>query len=216
MRKLISLLVLFIVFSSTLGSASNSTPPYQVKFRIYGPVVVTLIYDNTTTLINTNTSMPLYGKITIDAQATSLGYSIFINGEKTSNLTLNVYSPMTVNVTAVPTFVNLKINIIGRGSVNLQLSNGTSITISRNTTIRVQNFSFIYVSAPFNQNIIFNNNIQSNFYVILVNQSTSLNVTFTDLSKSNKSDSPTFNFVGIALGLIAISIYLFTRKKSTP
>ena len=204
MRWLLLTLLFFLPF--TLHAYST-----VVTFHLYGPVIVVVNYNNTELFITQNESVALTGHVIIKAQPTALGYVIYINGKRTDMVALNVTEPTIINVTAVPTYVTVKINVIGKGSINLQLSNGTTVTITKNVTFRVQNYSYIYLTTPFSQNVIINN-VRSNFYVTLITNSTTINVTF--LPNKKKDLNTPLNLTGIALGVIALAIYLFTRKKS--
>jgi len=210
---LFSLIIIQALYPNVLTSLGETS--YPVKFLLEGPVIVYLIYNNSDILIDSNTTLILSGKITLKAIPTSLGYVVLIDGEKVSNISLDINAPTTINVTAIPSYVNLSIYIFGKGVVTVQLSNGSSYSISENKTFKVKNYTFVYINAPFNQNVIFNHDIESNFYVVLLNGSTSINVTFLP----NKNISPQFktqlNLTGIALGMIALAFYLFFRRKSS-
>ncbi|QGR19984.1 hypothetical protein D1868_08300 [Stygiolobus azoricus] len=210
---LFSLVIIQALYPYVLTSLGETS--YLVKFLLEGPVIVNIIYNNSNILIDSNTTLTLSGKITLKALPTSLGYVVLIDGRKVSNTSLNINGPTTINITAIPSYVNLSVYVFGKGVVTVQLSNGSSYSISENKTFTVKNYTFVYINAPFNQNVIFNHNIESNFYVVLLNGSTSINVTFLPNKNISPQSKTQLNLTGIALGIIALAFYLFFRRKSS-
>ncbi|MDT7873566.1 MAG: hypothetical protein RRB18_08145 [Sulfolobaceae archaeon] len=210
---LFSLIIISALYPYVLTALSETS--YPVKFLLEGPVIVNVIYNNSDILIDRNTTLTLSGEVTLKALPISLGYVVLIDGRKVSNTSLNINGPTTINVTAITSYVNLSIHIFGKGIVTVQLSNGSSYYISENKTFTVENYSFIYINVPFDQNVVFNHDVESNFYVMLVNGSTSVNVTFLPNKNISSHAKMSLNITGIALGLIALAFYLFFRRKSS-
>ncbi|AGE70170.1 hypothetical protein [Sulfolobus acidocaldarius] len=203
----ITILIPLCIFSIVTESSVHT-----LEILINGPLQVTITQGNNFTVISKTTSLRLQGNITIQASTLQPGYQIFINGIKANTLTLNSSLYDLINVTAVPTYVDLKVIVNNGSNVQIRFDNGSYISIKSSSQFLVRNDSYVYITTPIGSNSIINN-VSTNFYILFVTNDSVVNVTFVKSHELNSSSSPSVDLLGVGLGVMALAIYLIIKRR---
>ncbi|MFP3260984.1 MAG: LPXTG cell wall anchor domain-containing protein [Sulfolobus sp.] len=204
-------IIWLFLFVLTLSSLIVNS--YSVKIFLEGPVALIISQDGSSNVIyvTQNTTLNLQGNISITAYPLLPGYTIQINGKNVTSLNLNVTAPETIRVISHPTYVYLTIMLHGNGYVRVTLENGTTYTLNSTSKLRIQNMSYVLISTPLSRESIINGS-QTNFYILYLDNNTTINVTILSSNRSSFSLTP-ISLTGIGLGLILLAIYIFFRRK---
>ncbi|AAY79616.1 hypothetical protein Saci_0197 [Sulfolobus acidocaldarius DSM 639] len=115
-------------------------------------------------------------------------------------------------MTAVPTYVDLKVIVNNGSNVQIRFDNGSYISIKSSSQFLVRNDSYVYITTPIGSNSIINN-VSTNFYILFVTNDSVVNVTFVKSHELNSSSSPSVDLLGVGLGVMALAIYLIIKRR---
>ncbi|MBB5253850.1 hypothetical protein [Sulfurisphaera ohwakuensis] len=208
MRKLLLSLLIILIFVVLSTTVTNS---YVLKIIIKGPVEVLVITNDSSIFLHNSTLLTFNRSVIISVSPLNPGYYVEINGTRYIEYTRAINSSETLNITAIPEFVKVSLNLNGSGNIRVTFSNGSSIIMNKSTEFYALNNSLLYI---YSSKTMFINNITTNFYILALNNNITLNITFlNDKSSSADNVSNSQGFIGIGLGLIALSFYLFLKKR---
>ncbi|WP_338603965.1 hypothetical protein V6M85_05410 [Sulfolobus tengchongensis] len=144
-------------------------------------------------------------------------YSIFINGNETNkvNLSLENVTYLDLNVTVIPQYAYLRVNVIGRGTVYMELYNGTIISVTNSSLIKLYNGSSILLEAD-GSLLNWSNGASNAMLWYNVNGNSTITAFFgsSGVVQSNGNIKPTINYTEIGLSLFAIGFFLLYKIYS--
>ncbi|BFH72685.1 hypothetical protein SJAV_06290 [Sulfurisphaera javensis] len=188
------------------------TNSYTLKLIINGPVTVIFSNSTTTFLITNSTIVNFNNSVKITVFSSNPSYYIVVNGSKYYNeFTENINKSEILEIKALPEFIKIQINLNGTGNLRISLNNGSFLVINKSTSFFVLNNSIVYINSVKTIDI---NGIKTNFYVFVVSSNETLNISF--VKENNSAMSPKISsqgFLGIGLGLIGLSLYIFFRRR---
>lgn len=193
--------------------------PYVVtaktlKVIIKGPADVLLSsFNGSFLLINNSTSVTFNGSVKITVFPVEPGFYVTVNGTPvytTYSLTINKSEVLLIE--SKPEYVKVSIYINGSGYLKVMLNNGTSFTINKSISFLVLNESLVYLSSP---KVFEIDGAKTSFYLLVPSNNVSLHVTFlkSEISGQQPIRISSQGFIGIGLGIIALSFYLFIKKR---
>ncbi|QIW25071.1 LPXTG cell wall anchor domain-containing protein [Sulfolobus sp. S-194] len=205
MKKLLLLVLISIALFTIV------TNSYTLKIIVRGPVEVLVITNSSSIFLHNSTLLTFNRSVIISVSPLNPGYYVEINGTKYTEYTRAINSSETLNITAIPEFVKVSLNLSGSGKIRLTFSNGSSIIVNKSTEFYALNNSLLYI---YSSKTMFINNVTTNFYILALNNNITLNITFLNNKSSSAGNvSNSQGFIGIGLGLIALSFYLFFKKR---
>ncbi|ADX81392.1 hypothetical protein [Saccharolobus islandicus] len=150
MSKGAEILILFTVFVFTLNIISNA---YVVNVKILSPFPVTLLFSDShgVKVVSSNQTLNVNSS-NLRIQAFVLApysYSILINGNNTNELNVNLsnYSEFNLTVIVIPSYAFLKVDVVGKGTVYIELNNGTIIEVRNSSVVKLYNGSNVLLEA---------------------------------------------------------------------
>jgi len=187
-----------------------------LKIIIQWPSQVLVNYSNGSILLIANSSIIKFnGSIKITVSPLNPSYCLVVNGTKYfSSYSAMINKSETLYIKALPEYVKVSLNLNGSGKLRIMISNGSTLTVNESTSFSVLNNSIIYITSSKSFKV---NGIITNFYVFIPTDNVSLNISFVS-QHSFYTSSPKITsqgFLGIGLGLIALSLYLFFRRKAS-
>lgn len=211
MRVLIIILLIILAFSESIISSS-----YTLKLIIIGPAEVIVNSDKSFYFITNSSIVNFNDSVKVTVLPSNPSYYLLINGTKYfSEYTATLNKSEVIEVIASPEYAKVKVNLNGTGELQISFSNGTQLTINKSISFYVLNNTLIYISSPQTMEI---NGVETNFYVQGITNNETINIT---LMNSSPLNGPTLrptsenNYLGLALGLIGLSLFLFLKRKST-
>ena len=201
-------LLVILLFSS---NANSST----LKVIMEGPSQVLVNYPNGSFLLISNSStLQFNDSIRVTIFSTNPSYYIIVNGTKySSSYSALINDSETLYAKAIPEYVKISFDLNGSGKLKIMVDNGTSFTLNRSASFLVLNNSLVYITSSKTFEI---NGTITNFYILVPTSNVSLYVNFIKNPSSSSSPKITSqDFLGIGLGLIGLSLYLFFRRKTS-
>jgi len=200
--------MLFVIIPSV------STNGNSLKVLIEGPSQVLVNYPNGSFLLISNSStLQFNGSIRVTIFSMNPSYYVLVNGTKYfSSYSFSINNSETLYVKAIPEYVKMSLNLNGSGNLKIMINNGSSFTINKTTLFLVLNNSIVYITSGKTFEI---NGTITNFYIIAPSSNVSLDINF--IKKFSSTSPPKItsqDFLGIGLGLIGLSLYLFFKRKT--
>jgi len=186
----------------------------SLKVLIEGPSQVLVNYPNGSFLLIGNSStLQFNGSIRVTIFSTNPSYYVLVNGTKYfSSYSFSINNSETLYVKAIPEYVKMSLTLNGSGNLKIMINNGSSFTINKTTSFLVLNNSIVYITSGKTFEI---NGAITNFYIIAPSSNVSLDINFIKNTSSTSSPKITSqDFLGIGLGLIGLSLYLFFKRKT--
>ena len=192
-----------------------STNGSTLKVLIEGPSQVLVNYTNGSFLLISNSStLQFNDSVRVTIFSTNPSYYVIVNGTKYfSPYSFSINDSETLYVKALPEYVKMSLNLNGSGKLKIMINNGSSFTLNKTTSFIVLNNSIVYITSGKTFEI---NGTVTNFYIVAPSSNVSLDVNFIKNSSSTSSPKITSqDFLGIGLGLIGLSLYLFFKRKTS-
>ncbi|BDB99057.1 hypothetical protein SACC_20740 [Saccharolobus caldissimus] len=210
-------MLIFVTIIITLSHIFNA---YTLNVRIFSPFPVMIIVNDGqgVNVISSNETLNINSS-SIQVQAyvlSSYSYTIFINGNETDRIRLNLSNIKDYNLTieVIPKYSYLRVNVVGKGYVNVDLPNGSIIRVYNSSVVKIYNGSTILLQAVGNL-INWSNKETSNVIWYYVVGNSSIAAYFgKNQPLGIMSTSPSINFTDIALSLFAVGFFLLYKIYS--
>lgn len=206
----------FLLFFLILGIFSLNVSGSTLKIIIQGPLQVLVNYSNGSILLINNSSVIKFNdSIKVTVVPLNPSYYLVVNGTKYFSLYSAVINESeTLYIKALPEYVKVYLNLNGSGKLNIMINNGSIFTVNKSTSFLVLNNSMIYITSGKSFEV---NGITTNFYIFIPTSNVTLNITFVSQRGINAPPPKitSQDLLGISLGLIGLSLYLFFKRKKS-
>ncbi|AWR96478.1 hypothetical protein DFR86_02200 [Acidianus sulfidivorans JP7] len=218
-RTLLFLVLILLMLSSL------KIDGYSVNIRIYNnyvnnnDIIIMLEYNDTMVRVSGNDTLNIPNEtVTLIVYNLQMSYNILINGNNTNEYTFSPSKINTINITVIPKYVNISLNIKGNGEIQLKFSNGTTKIINKSTTLQVLCGSLITLYAkPLHDSFLgWNNSSAYNTLFIIAQNSTTITAEFGQY-KSNTTDKVNLSngYLYLVFLIILGGFYLFLKRKKS-
>jgi len=212
-----AIMLIFVTIIITLSHIFNA---YTLNVKIFSPFPVMIIVNDNqgVSVISSNETLNVKSS-SIQVQAyvlSSYSYTIFINGNETDRIKLNLSNIKDYNLTieVIPKYSYLRVNVVGKGYVNVDLPNGSIIRVYNTSVVKIYNGSTILLQAIGNL-LNWSNKETSNVIWYYVVGNSSIAAYFgKNQPLGTISASPSINFTDIALSLFAVGFFLLYKIYS--
>ena len=211
MGKIYLLFLAILVVLSFSVNVNSST----LKVIIEGPSQVLINYPNGSILLISNSSNVQFNEsIRVTIFSVNPSYYITVNGTNYfSSYSTVINNSEILCIKAIPEYVKITLNLNGTGKLKIMINNGSTFTVNKSTSFLVLNNSIVYITSEKTFEI---NGITTNFYLLVPTSNVSLDVNFISYTSPYRSPKITSqDFLGIGLGLIGLSLYLFFKRKTS-
>ncbi|QGA53374.1 hypothetical protein GFS03_01635 [Sulfolobus sp. E5-1-F] len=213
--KILIYITILLFIANIIGNA------YIVNVKILSPFPVTLLISDShgVKLVSSNQTLNVNSSnLTILAYVLApYSYSIYINGNRTSEFNVNLpnYSEFNLTVFVIPSYAFLRVTVVGKGTVYIELDNGSIISVRNSSVVKLYNGSNVLLEAS-GDLLNWSNGAHTMTLWYAVNGNSTITAFFSNSSILLRAGTikPIINYTEIGLSLFAIGFFVLYKIYS--